>query len=106
MTTTSTGPATPTTGSSSTSTAWLTRLVLNPAHRQVQYDLGNAAALHRRIMKLVPDHLGDRPRAQAGVFRLEPDTPTTPDTGPGTPVVLVQTQVPLNRSGFGRDSII
>nr|WSZ99240.1 type I-E CRISPR-associated protein Cas6/Cse3/CasE [Streptomyces sp. NBC_00857] len=99
MTTTSTRPATTTTNASTTSTAWLTRLVLNPAHRQVQYDLGNAAALHRRVMKLVPDHLGDHPRAQAGVlFRLEPDTAPTPDAGPGTPVVLVQTQVPPDTS--------
>ncbi|MFC9431277.1 type I-E CRISPR-associated protein Cas6/Cse3/CasE [Streptomyces sp. NPDC056987] len=94
MTTTprSSGSATPTT---STGTAWLTRLVLNPAHRQVHYDLGNATALHRRVMKLVPDHLGDHPRAQAGVlFRLEPDTPPAPDKDPGAPVILVQTQLP------------
>jgi CRISPR system Cascade subunit CasE len=71
--------------------AWLTRLVLNPAHRQTHRDLGNAAALHQRVMRLVPDGLGDAPRARAGVlFRVEPEGPG----GPGAPVVLVQTQVP------------
>ncbi len=67
--------------------AWLTRLRLNSADPQVQQDLHNAANLHRRIMKLVPDGLGDSPRAQAGVlFRVDTD-------GVGAPVVLVQTRV-------------
>ncbi|WP_327231147.1 type I-E CRISPR-associated protein Cas6/Cse3/CasE [Streptomyces murinus] len=67
--------------------AWLTRLVLNPSHRQVHRDLGNTAALHRRVMSLVPDNLGDSPRAAAGVlFRLDTDRV-------GPPVLLVQTQV-------------
>lgn len=65
--------------------AWLTRLVLNSAHRTVHADLGNSAALHRRVMSLVPDGLGDSPRAAAGVlFRLEADQP-------GAPLLLVQT---------------
>lgn len=93
--TTSTSPA----SAPAMTTAWLTRLVLNPAQRQVHYDLGNAASLHRRVMKLVPDHLGDRPRAQAGVlFRLEPDTSSITDSGPGAPVVLVQTRIPPDTS--------
>ncbi|MEV8391811.1 MULTISPECIES: type I-E CRISPR-associated protein Cas6/Cse3/CasE [unclassified Streptomyces] len=88
-----------TTTTAITTTAWLTRIILNPAHRQVHYDLGNAAALHRRVMKLLPDHLGDRPRAQAGVlFRLEPDSPPTSDSAPATPLVLLQTQVPPDTS--------
>jgi CRISPR system Cascade subunit CasE len=67
--------------------AWLTRLRLNPGNRQAQQDLRNAAALHRRIMTLVPDGLGDSPRARAGVlFRTEAD----PD---GAPVLLVQTGI-------------
>lgn len=67
--------------------AWLTRLLLNPGNRQVQYDISNATDLHRRIMKLVPDGLGHSPRAHAGVlFRLDTDAA-------GAPVVLVQTRL-------------
>ncbi|ANH93157.1 type I-E CRISPR-associated protein Cas6/Cse3/CasE [Streptomyces sp. SAT1] len=70
--------------------AWLTRLVLNPAHRQVHRDLGNTALLHRRVMSLLPDGLGDSPRATAGVlFRLD-----TAHVGP--PVLLVQTRVAVD----------
>ncbi|WP_053914458.1 type I-E CRISPR-associated protein Cas6/Cse3/CasE [Streptomyces sp. SCSIO 75703] len=70
--------------------AWLTRLVLNPTHRQVHRDLGNTAVLHRRVMSLLPDGLGDSPRATAGVlFRLDTD-----HVGP--PVLLVQTQVAMD----------
>lgn len=67
--------------------AWLTRLHLNPASRAVQRDLGNAAALHRRVMALVPDGLGESPRSRAGVlFRL--------DTGSSdAAVLLVQSRV-------------
>lgn len=88
-----------TTTQPATATAWLTRLVLNPAHRQTHYDLGNAAALHRRVMTLVPDQLGNQPRAQAGVlFRIEPDTPHHTTGAPKAPVILVQTQVPPDTS--------
>ena len=67
--------------------AWLTQLVLNPAHRRVHSDLGNSAALHRRVMSLVPNDLGDSPRAAAGVlFRLDTDRV-------GAPVLLIQTRV-------------
>lgn len=67
--------------------AWLTQLVLNPVHRQVYSDLGNTAALHRRVMSLVPDGLGDSPRAAAGVlFRLDTDRVSAP-------VLLIQTRV-------------
>ncbi|MGX2993925.1 type I-E CRISPR-associated protein Cas6/Cse3/CasE [Streptomyces sp. JNUCC 64] len=88
-----------TTTEPATATAWLTRLVLNPAHRQIHYDLGDAAALHRRVMTLVPDGLGDSPRARAGVlFRVEPDAPHRSTGAPTAPVVLVQTQVPPDTS--------
>ncbi|MFF0446702.1 type I-E CRISPR-associated protein Cas6/Cse3/CasE [Streptomyces sp. NPDC004609] len=81
------------TTTTSLANAWLTQLVLNPAHRQTHHDLGDAAALHRRVMRLVPDGLGDAPRARAGVlFRIEPDSSATAD-GPSAPMVLVQTQV-------------
>ncbi|GAB3121258.1 type I-E CRISPR-associated protein Cas6/Cse3/CasE [Streptomyces calidiresistens] len=71
----------------STTEAWLTRLRLNTASRAVQQDLRNATALHRRVMSLVPDGLGDAPRSRAGVlFRLETD-------GTGVPVLLVQSRI-------------
>lgn len=69
--------------------AWLTRLTLNLAHRRVQQDLADAAGLHRRVMKLVPEELGDSPRAGAGVlFRLDAQ-----HVGP--PVLLVQSRLPV-----------
>ncbi|MFE7409384.1 type I-E CRISPR-associated protein Cas6/Cse3/CasE [Streptomyces laurentii] len=67
-------------------TAWLTRLRLNPASKAVQHDLRDTAALHRRVMTLAPDGLGDSPRARSGLlFRLDHD-------GAGAPVLLVQTR--------------
>ncbi|WP_405675789.1 type I-E CRISPR-associated protein Cas6/Cse3/CasE [Streptomyces sp. NBC_01511] len=64
---------------------WLTQLLLNPRDRTVQRDLRSLSDLHRTVMRLVPDGLGDSPRSRAGVlFRLEAD-------GTGSPVVLVQT---------------
>ncbi|GGT57886.1 type I-E CRISPR-associated protein Cas6/Cse3/CasE [Streptomyces purpureus] len=73
-----------------TPTAWLTRLRLNPASRAVQHDLRDAAALHRRIMTLVPSGLGDSPRARAGLlFRLDHD-------GTGAPTLLVQSRTAPN----------
>ncbi|MDJ1130577.1 type I-E CRISPR-associated protein Cas6/Cse3/CasE [Streptomyces iconiensis] len=80
------------TGSGTTTQqAWLTRLLLNPGHRQVQFDLANAAGLHRRLMKLVPDGLGESPRAQAGLlFRL--------DTQGAVTALLVQTRTPVDTS--------
>ncbi|RLU83023.1 type I-E CRISPR-associated protein Cas6/Cse3/CasE [Streptomyces griseocarneus] len=69
-----------------TPTAWLTRLRLNPASRAVQHDLRDVAALHRRVMTLVADGLGDSPRARAGLlFRLDHD-------GTGAPTLLVQSR--------------
>ncbi|GAA2405606.1 type I-E CRISPR-associated protein Cas6/Cse3/CasE [Streptomyces glaucosporus] len=79
--------AAPPTPPTSTGSAWLTRLRLNTASRTVQRDLGNAAALHRRVMTLVPDGLGDSPRSRAGVlFRLDADSV-------GAPVLLVQSRI-------------
>jgi CRISPR system Cascade subunit CasE len=67
---------------------WLSRLLLDPGNRQVHHDLRDASALHRRVMSLVPDGLGQTPRARAGaLFRLETD-------GVGYPVLLVQTLLP------------
>ncbi|MCZ7413387.1 type I-E CRISPR-associated protein Cas6/Cse3/CasE [Streptomyces sp. WMMC897] len=79
--------ATLTSPPTSTESAWLIRLRLNTANRAVQRDLGNAASLHRRVMTLMPDHLGDSPRSRAGVlFRLETG-------GTGAPVLLAQTRM-------------
>ncbi|MFJ3902467.1 type I-E CRISPR-associated protein Cas6/Cse3/CasE [Streptomyces sp. NPDC090025] len=65
---------------------WLTLLRLNLASKAVQYDLRDAAALHRRVMSLVPDGLGDSPRARSGLlFRLD-------QGAPGAPALLVQTR--------------
>ena len=51
---------------------WLTRLILNTRHQAVRADLRDAVNLHKRVMTLVPDGLGDQARAQTGVlFRLE-----------------------------------
>jgi CRISPR system Cascade subunit CasE len=60
--------------------------MLNPRSRAVQRDLRNIADLHRTVMKLVPDDLGDAPRSRAGVlFRLETDDI-------GRPRLLVQSR--------------
>ena len=51
---------------------WLTRIVLDTRHRAVRADLRDAIKLHKRVMMLVPDDLGDQARARTGVlFRLE-----------------------------------
>ncbi|MEU6988528.1 type I-E CRISPR-associated protein Cas6/Cse3/CasE [Streptomyces sp. NPDC046324] len=80
-----------------TTTAWLTRLRLNPASKAMQHDLRDAAALHRRIMTLAPDGLGDSPRARSGLlFRLDHD-------GTSTPTLLVQTNTPPELGGLPTD---
>jgi len=63
--------------------ATLTRITLNLRSRTVRTDLADALFLHKTLMRLVPDHLGDQPRRAAGLlFRLEEAT---------DPVLLVQT---------------
>ncbi len=67
-------------------TAHLTRIRLNTRDRNVQRDLSSSVQLHKTIMRLAPDHLGDEARRDSGVlFRLD-------DTADG-PVVLVQSQI-------------
>jgi CRISPR system Cascade subunit CasE len=64
----------------------LTRLQLDPRHRDVRRDLADIHRLHRRIMSLLADGLGDNPRQAGGaLWRLEPNT---------TPLLLVQTAEP------------
>jgi CRISPR system Cascade subunit CasE len=54
---------------------YLSRLVLNERHQTVQRDLGNAHALHQRIMQAFPDEQRESPRADWNVlFRQEPDS--------------------------------
>lgn len=67
---------------------YLSRLILNPRHRQVQEDLADCQALHRTIMSGFPDLAGtDGARAELGVlYRLERG-----GRG-GLPVLLVQSR--------------
>ncbi|MEU5512587.1 type I-E CRISPR-associated protein Cas6/Cse3/CasE [Streptomyces fungicidicus] len=57
----------------------IARIRLNPHSRDVQRDLRDATQMHRTVMRMVPDNLGDAPRHQAGLlYRLEEtDTVTT-----------------------------
>lgn len=80
-------------------TASLTRIQLNPRHPAVVRDLTDAVGLHRTIMRLAPQNLGDRAREQAGVlFRLDED-----DDGA---TLLIQTRTPPELdelpAGYGR----
>lgn len=53
-------------------TTWLARVALDTRNRTVRDDLADAVALHKRVMRLVPDGLGDTARNQAGLlFRIE-----------------------------------
>lgn len=52
----------------------LTRLNLNLSHPTARRDLTDSTALHRTVMRMVPDHLGDHPRRTTNLlFRLEPE---------------------------------
>lgn len=57
----------------------LARIRLNAHSRAVQRDLRDATQMHRTVMRLVPDNLGDSPRLKAGLlYRLEEtDTSST-----------------------------
>ncbi|WP_129839654.1 type I-E CRISPR-associated protein Cas6/Cse3/CasE [Streptomyces sp. RFCAC02] len=82
--------APPAARSAVTDTAWLSQLRLNTANRAVRHDLRDVGALHRRVMRLLPDDLGDRPRSRAGtLFRLEV-------VGEGPPILLVQSLMPVD----------
>jgi CRISPR system Cascade subunit CasE len=79
-------------------TAWLTRIAPNLRHPAARRDLSDVTAMHRRVMSLVPDGLGDQARQRAGVlFRIDHTT-----TGP---VLLIQTALPPDPSrlpsGYG-----
>ncbi|MFF4985446.1 type I-E CRISPR-associated protein Cas6/Cse3/CasE [Streptomyces sp. NPDC001046] len=57
----------------------IARIRLNPRSRDVQRDLRDATQMHRTVMRMVPDNLGNAPRLQAGLlYRLEEtDTSST-----------------------------
>lgn len=51
---------------------WLVSLQLNLNHPAARRDLADAGAVHRRVMSLVPDDLGDHARSTAAVlYRIE-----------------------------------
>jgi CRISPR system Cascade subunit CasE len=69
---------------------WLARIVPDPRTAAVRRDLGDAEALHKRVMSLVPDGLGDQARAKACVlYRYD----ETPNIGPH---LLIQTGLPVD----------
>ncbi|WKU03502.1 type I-E CRISPR-associated protein Cas6/Cse3/CasE [Micromonospora sp. HUAS LYJ1] len=79
-------------------TAWLTRIAPDLRHPAARHDLRDITAVHRRVMSLLPDDLGEQPRHQAGaLFRLDHTT-----TGPA---LLIQTTMPPDPSrlpdGYG-----
>ncbi|MFI6019027.1 type I-E CRISPR-associated protein Cas6/Cse3/CasE [Streptomyces sp. NPDC051287] len=57
--------------------AALARIRLNPHSRAVQRDLRDAGEMHRTLMRMVPDALGDAPRQTAGLLYRLDETPTT-----------------------------
>lgn len=83
-------------------TIWLARIALDLRNRNARKDLQDITAVHRRVMSLLPDHIGPQPRRQAGVlFRI--------DQGRTGPVILVQTAIEpdLTRlpSGYGEAAV-
>jgi CRISPR system Cascade subunit CasE len=76
-----------------TPAASLARIQLNTRSRDVQRDLRDATQMHKTLMRLVPDHLGDAPRRSAGLlFRVE-------ETDHGV-TLLVQATTPLDATGM------
>ncbi|MEU0982998.1 type I-E CRISPR-associated protein Cas6/Cse3/CasE [Streptomyces griseus] len=55
----------------------IARIRLNPHSRDVQRDLRDATEMHRTVMRMVPDSLGESPRSQAGLLYRLDETDTT-----------------------------
>ncbi|MEU3657690.1 type I-E CRISPR-associated protein Cas6/Cse3/CasE [Streptomyces sp. NPDC032161] len=55
----------------------IARIRLNPYNREVQRDLRDATQMHRTVMRMVPDGLGDSARHQAGILYRIDETDTT-----------------------------
>ncbi|PSK81891.1 CRISPR-associated Cse3 family protein [Murinocardiopsis flavida] len=52
--------------------AWLTQITLNHRHRRSHELAADANLLHRELMRLAPDDLGETPRSAAGLlYRME-----------------------------------
>ncbi|MFI6340511.1 type I-E CRISPR-associated protein Cas6/Cse3/CasE [Streptomyces sp. NPDC050535] len=81
-----------------TTTATLTRIRLNRRSRAVRRDLTDTAHLHKTVMLLAPDGLGENPRHKAGLlFRLEDTTDDTP------PTLLIQSHQPPDLTRLPQD---
>ncbi|MFF3208336.1 type I-E CRISPR-associated protein Cas6/Cse3/CasE [Streptomyces sp. NPDC002962] len=79
----------------------LARIRLNPHHRAVHRDLRDATQMHRTVMRMVPDNLGDSPRLQAGLlYRLEET-----DTSSTLLVQAAQLDPELLPAGYGHAEI-
>ena len=66
-------------------TTWLTQVTPDYRKPLVRNDLRDVIDMHKRVMMLVPDDLGDQARRQAGVlYRI--------DESPRGPRILIQTQ--------------
>ncbi|QNP67985.1 type I-E CRISPR-associated protein Cas6/Cse3/CasE [Streptomyces genisteinicus] len=55
----------------------IARIRLNPHSQDVQRDLRDATQMHRTVMRMVPDHLGESPRHQTGLLYRLDETDTT-----------------------------
>lgn len=78
-------------------TATLTRIRLNRNSPDVRRDLARPDSLHKTVMLLAPEGLGEHPRQKAGLlFRLEHATNHTP------PTLLIQSQLPPDISRLPR----
>ncbi|MFK0025642.1 type I-E CRISPR-associated protein Cas6/Cse3/CasE [Streptomyces sp. NPDC090798] len=81
-----------------TTTATLTRIRLNRRSRAVRRDLTDTARLHKTVMLLAADALGEHPRQKAGLlFRLEDATDDTP------PTLLIQSHQPPDLTRLPQD---
>lgn len=66
-------------------TLWLTRIRLNLRNYLTRAEFADAVKLHKRLMSLLPDQLGEHPRQQAGLLYRIDETRTSTD-------LLFQTQ--------------
>ncbi|MGW2492570.1 type I-E CRISPR-associated protein Cas6/Cse3/CasE [Streptomyces sp. NPDC001606] len=55
----------------------IARIRLNPRSREVQRDLRDATQMHRTVMRMAPDNLGEAPRHQAALLYRVDETDTT-----------------------------
>jgi CRISPR system Cascade subunit CasE len=77
-------------------TATLARIQVNPLSRAVQRDLRDAAQMHKTLMRMLPDDLGDSPRHDTGLlYRIEENDDTS--------TLLVQASTPLDHTRLPAD---